>query len=111
MRSIATRALRSGVLPITRIRRYATSVSTSPAGTPEPEMTTLSNKIRVITGVSPQHISTVGIVVDAGSRYESERTSGCGHLLDKLALKVCYPLLLLIWVEWGRQQNDIQMNK
>jgi processing peptidase subunit alpha len=74
--------------PVVRSSRTATTAATSQMIPPEPQLTTLPNKIRVITGISPQHISTVGIVVDMGSRYESERTSGCGHLMDKLALKV-----------------------
>lgn len=51
-------------------------------------MTTLPNKIRVITEPAPGHIHTVALTIDAGTRYESKQTSGVTHLLDKLAWQV-----------------------
>lgn len=54
----------------------------------EPQVTTLPNKIRVITEPAPGHIHTVALSIDAGSRFESARTSGTTHLLDKLAWQV-----------------------
>lgn len=51
-------------------------------------MTTLPNKVRVATENIPGHFHSVGVYVDAGSRYESPRTSGTSHLLDRLAFKV-----------------------
>ncbi|WWC63158.1 uncharacterized protein I303_105758 [Kwoniella dejecticola CBS 10117] len=70
--------------PILR-KGYASSSShiLSPASV----VTTLPNKIRVATESLPGHFHAVGIYVDAGSRFESQRTSGISHLLDRLAFK------------------------
>ena len=68
-------------------RRYkSTEVQLPP--TIEPRVTTLPNKIRVITEPAPGHINTVALTIDAGTRYESPKTSGVTHLLDKLAWQV-----------------------
>ncbi|WVN88616.1 uncharacterized protein L203_103827 [Cryptococcus depauperatus CBS 7841] len=50
-------------------------------------ITTLPNKLRVATEPVPGHFHAVGVYIDAGSRYESHRTSGVSHLLDRLAYK------------------------
>jgi processing peptidase subunit alpha len=62
--------------------------STIPAP-PPPQITTLSNKLRVVTESTPGHFHAVGVYVDAGSRYETKRNSGISHLMDRLAFKVC----------------------
>lgn len=51
------------------------------------QVTTLPNKVRVATENIPGHFHSVGVYVDAGSRYESHKTSGTSHLLDRLAFK------------------------
>jgi processing peptidase subunit alpha len=61
--------------------------STIPAP-PPPQITTLSNKLRVVTESTPGHFHAVGVYVDAGSRYETKRNSGISHLMDRLAFKV-----------------------
>lgn len=64
--------------------------STIPAP-PPPQITTLSNKLRVVTESTPGHFHAVGVYVDAGSRYETKRNSGISHLMDRLAFKVRIP--------------------
>ncbi|WVR07392.1 hypothetical protein IAU60_004433 [Kwoniella sp. DSM 27419] len=54
---------------------------------PTSRVTTLPNRIRVATEDIPGHFHAVGVYVDAGSRFESPRTSGVSHLLDRLAFK------------------------
>ncbi|WRT68260.1 uncharacterized protein IL334_005236 [Kwoniella shivajii] len=71
---------------------YAYSSSSSSSATthtfsPTSVVTTLPNKIRVATEPLPGHFHAVGVYVDAGSRFESSRTSGISHLLDRLAFK------------------------
>lgn len=56
---------------------------------PPVKITTLPNKIRVATESTPGHFSSLGLYVDAGSRYETAPTSGVSHFLDRLAFKVC----------------------
>ncbi|KAJ7459105.1 Metalloenzyme, LuxS/M16 peptidase-like protein [Mycena galericulata] len=51
------------------------------------QLTTLPNKIRVATQSTPGHFSSVGLYIDAGSRYESPATSGASHFLDRMAFK------------------------
>ncbi|KAF8333158.1 mitochondrial processing peptidase [Cantharellus anzutake] len=50
-------------------------------------MTVLPNKLRVVTENSYGHFSSLGVYIDAGSRYESARMSGVSHMLDRMAFK------------------------
>ncbi|KAH7930934.1 hypothetical protein BV22DRAFT_1077511 [Leucogyrophana mollusca] len=59
----------------------------SRAAQPPLQITTLPNKIRVATESTPGHFSSVGLYVDAGSRYENASTSGVSHFLDRMAFK------------------------
>ncbi|KAL4253571.1 peptidase M16 family protein [Abortiporus biennis] len=51
------------------------------------QITTLPNKIRVATESTPGHFSSLGLYVDAGSRYETNANSGVSHFLDRMAFK------------------------
>ncbi|KAG6817929.1 hypothetical protein H0H87_012397 [Tephrocybe sp. NHM501043] len=51
------------------------------------QITTLPNKIRVATDSTPGHFSSVGLYIDAGSRYETPETLGVSHFLDRMAFK------------------------
>ncbi|KAG0700648.1 Metalloenzyme, LuxS/M16 peptidase-like protein [Suillus ampliporus] len=59
----------------------------SQAVQPPLQITTLPNKIRVATESTPGHFSSLGLYVDAGSRYEDSSTSGVSHFLDRMAFK------------------------
>lgn len=50
-------------------------------------VTTLPNGIRVATEALPGHFSGLGVYIDAGSRYETDRLRGVSHLIDRLAFK------------------------
>ncbi|GAA6001972.1 hypothetical protein JCM10207_003018 [Rhodosporidiobolus poonsookiae] len=54
---------------------------------PSLKVTTLPNGIRVASDSTPGHFVAAGVYVDAGSRYESERTRGATHMTDRLAFK------------------------
>ncbi|TXT10794.1 hypothetical protein VHUM_02299 [Vanrija humicola] len=69
--------------PASPLLRRASSASLPPTS----QVTTLPNKVRVATETTPGHFHAVGVYVDAGSRFESHRTSGTSHLLDRLAFK------------------------
>ena len=65
-------------------------------GNPQPlptastlQTTTLDSGVRVATESTPGHFAAIGLYVDCGTRYESHRTRGSSHMLDKLAFKVC----------------------
>jgi processing peptidase subunit alpha len=68
-------------------RRQLSQASLGHQYSPVP-ITTLPNKIRVVTESTPGHFSSVGLYVDAGSRYEDHSTSGASHFLDRMAFKV-----------------------
>jgi len=58
--------------------------------TPTTQVTTLPNKIRVATENTPGHFTSLGLYIDAGTRYETPLTSGVSHFLDRLAFRVSY---------------------
>ncbi|KAF9918331.1 Mitochondrial-processing peptidase subunit alpha [Lobosporangium transversale] len=51
------------------------------------KVTRLSNGVRVATEDSQGHFASLGVYVDAGSRYEDDSTRGVSHILDRLAFK------------------------
>jgi mitochondrial-processing peptidase subunit beta len=58
------------------------------ASIPETKVTTLPNGLRVATESQPwAQTATVGVWIDAGSRYESRETNGTAHFLEHLAFK------------------------
>jgi processing peptidase subunit beta len=53
------------------------------------QTTTLGNGLSIATEYSPYlQTATVGIWIDAGSRAETDSTSGTAHFLEHLAFKV-----------------------
>lgn len=51
------------------------------------QITKLKNGLRVVTDSTPGHFSALGAYIDAGSRYETDSTSGLSHMIDRLAWK------------------------
>eukprot|EP01061_Rhynchopus_euleeides_P038276 TRINITY_DN65733_c0_g1_i1.p1 TRINITY_DN65733_c0_g1~~TRINITY_DN65733_c0_g1_i1.p1 ORF type:complete len:488 (+),score=183.71 TRINITY_DN65733_c0_g1_i1:69-1532(+) len=51
------------------------------------EVSTLSNGFRVATKHTGEETSTVGVWIDAGSRYESWETNGVAHFLEHMTFK------------------------
>lgn len=73
--------------------KFVTQRALHSAPSPPVQITTLLNKLRVATESTPGHFSSVGLYVDAGSRYETPSTSGVSHFIDRMAFKVrCLPL-------------------
>jgi len=54
---------------------------------PETEITTLDNGLRVASENSGFPTATVGLWIDAGSRYETEANNGTAHFLEHMAFK------------------------
>ncbi len=81
----------SRIVPATPslIRRATTS--SHPSSSISPRITTLPNNLRVVTEGAPTYVHSLGVFIDGGTRFESERTSGVTHLLDKMAFKVGTP--------------------
>ena len=57
-------------------------------GAPATRVTTLPNGLRVATESTPfAESATVGVWIDAGSRYETAATNGTAHFLEHMAFK------------------------
>ncbi|KAG4938647.1 hypothetical protein JHK84_044899 [Glycine max] len=57
-------------------------------GAPETRVTTLPNGLRVATESSlASQTATVGVWIDAGSRFETEETNGTAHFLEHMIFK------------------------
>lgn len=51
------------------------------------ELISTNNNVRVACQTTASEITTVGIWIDAGSRYEEARDNGAGNLIQRLAFK------------------------
>lgn len=52
------------------------------------KVTTLSNGLRIATETQPfAHTATVGVWIDAGSRFENDDNNGTAHFLEHMAFK------------------------
>ena len=51
-------------------------------------VSTLSNGMRVATENLGGETATVGVWIDAGSRFEDEKTNGTAHFLEHMSFKV-----------------------
>uniref|UniRef100_A0A2L2Y3M7 Mitochondrial-processing peptidase subunit beta n=1 Tax=Parasteatoda tepidariorum TaxID=114398 RepID=A0A2L2Y3M7_PARTP len=54
---------------------------------PETKVTELDNGFKVATQSSDSGSATVGLWIDAGSRFESPETNGVGNFFEKMLLK------------------------
>mgnify|MGYP001791528308 CR=1 FL=1 len=59
---------------------------------PETSVTTLSNGLRVASENTANPTCTVGLWIDAGSRYETDDTNGVAHFLEHMIFKVSHLL-------------------
>ncbi|KAJ8301794.1 hypothetical protein KUTeg_020781 [Tegillarca granosa] len=76
------------------IRCYSVQAATNPVlNVPETRVTTLGNGLRVATEDSGAPTCTVGVWIDAGSRYENEKNNGTAHFLEHMAFKVSVDIL------------------
>lgn len=74
---------------------------------PEVKVTTLENGLRVATENTGIPTATVGLWIDAGSRYETAQNNGVAHFLEHMAFKVnarCFTLVLCV-AHTSRQLN------
>lgn len=73
-----------GVSDIPKPHMNAANLSAMPVT----EVTTLGNGFRVASENVDGETATVGVYIDAGSRFENERTNGAAHFLEHMAFKV-----------------------
>lgn len=72
-----------------QVRRLATAVGYKQAlvNVPPTRLSVLDNGIRVATEDSGAATATVGLWIDAGSRYENSKNNGVAHFLEHMAFK------------------------
>ncbi len=73
-----------------RAAGIARQLSTYPAyilNAPVTEVTKTSNGVRVASETAHGETATVGVWIDAGSRYETEKNNGAAHFLEHMAFK------------------------
>ncbi|TNN40232.1 Cytochrome b-c1 complex subunit 1, mitochondrial [Liparis tanakae] len=78
---------RSPILLSLRRSHASVSYAQSLAGAPETHLTTLDNGLRVASEDTGHATCTVGLWINAGSRYESEKNNGAGFFLEHMAFK------------------------
>eukprot|EP00897_Mesotaenium_endlicherianum_P003888 jgi/Mesen1/3527/ME000197S02544 len=90
VRAFASQAL---ALPDDRFMKYNSPVPvpvdhTDVLRTPVTNITTLDNGMRVASESSPlAETATIGVWIDAGSRYETQATNGTAHMLEHMIFK------------------------
>lgn len=65
--------------------------------------------IRVATEDWGSQTATVGIWIDAGSRYENEKNNGVAHFMEHMAFKVTQnfaELFIVNWVKIGQLHSS-----
>lgn len=69
---------------------YGTATATASKiilNVPETKVTTIDNGLRIASEDSRLPTCTVGIWIDAGSRYENDKNNGVAHFLEHMAFK------------------------
>lgn len=68
-------------------RAFTRALAHAVSESPQTQISTLKNGLRIVTDSTPGHFSALGAYVDAGSRYETNKTSGISHMIDRMAWK------------------------
>ncbi|XP_036389081.1 cytochrome b-c1 complex subunit 1, mitochondrial-like [Megalops cyprinoides] len=79
--------IRSPALLSGRRGQASVSYAQSLLGIPETQLTTLDNGLRVASEETGHGTCTVGLWINCGSRYETEKNNGTGFFLEHLAFK------------------------
>ncbi|XP_013917072.1 PREDICTED: mitochondrial-processing peptidase subunit beta [Thamnophis sirtalis] len=81
-------AANTALLHLGKNRFRATNVAPQiVVNVPETKVSTLDNGLRVASEDSGLTTCTVGLWIDAGSRYENEKNNGTAHFLEHMAFK------------------------
>lgn len=73
--------------PIRRLQSTLSAYEESLYNVPETHVTTLPSGLRVASEDSGGETCTVGVWIDAGSRFENEKNNGTAHFLEHMAFK------------------------
>ncbi|XP_052862564.1 mitochondrial-processing peptidase subunit beta-like [Anopheles cruzii] len=66
---------------------YAAAFKSALSNEPATEVTTLDSGLRVASETLPTQLATVGLYVDAGSRYEDKHNNGTANFFEHVAFK------------------------
>uniref|UniRef100_A0A5S6QTR2 Mitochondrial-processing peptidase subunit beta n=1 Tax=Trichuris muris TaxID=70415 RepID=A0A5S6QTR2_TRIMR len=66
---------------------HSLSYKDSVINMPETHVTTMKNGLKVASEDSGSLTSTIGVWIDAGSRYENDKNNGVAHFLEHMAFK------------------------
>jgi len=84
-------AIRSSITKATAARSLSTEAAVSYKNAlltaPETRVTTLANGLRVASEQTANKTATVGLYIDAGSRFETASTNGTAHFLEHMLFK------------------------
>ena len=69
------------------LEQLAARASVSAVNIPETKVTQLANGLRVASEDSGIPTTTVGLWIDAGSRFETDKNNGVAHFLEHMAFK------------------------
>ena len=83
----ATRSLASKVVRQQARSSSALAFPDSVRNAPATEVSTLANGLRVASEGGHGETATVGVFIDAGSRYETAQNNGSAHFLEHMAFK------------------------
>ncbi|KAJ1374313.1 Mitochondrial-processing peptidase subunit beta [Parelaphostrongylus tenuis] len=73
---------------LTPLRRLRSAANTArEVFFPETVVTTLPSGFRIATEDTKSSTATIGVWIDAGSRYENEKNNGTAHFLEHMAFK------------------------
>jgi len=72
---------------LTGVRNMSMDYKSAVMAQAETKVTTLDNGLRVATEYTPHQTATVGVYIDAGSRFETEANNGTAHFLEHMAFK------------------------
>lgn len=86
-RFLSTPGLKSDILVRNQSSLAGTSVKQLLVNVPETRVTSINNGMRIATEDSGLATATVGIWIDAGSRYETPKNNGVAHFLEHMAFK------------------------
>jgi len=69
------------------LEQLASRASVSAVNIPQTQVTQLANGMRVASEDSGIPTTTVGLWIDAGSRFETDKSNGVAHFLEHMAFK------------------------
>ncbi|XP_050536678.1 mitochondrial-processing peptidase subunit beta [Daktulosphaira vitifoliae] len=78
---------RSGAIQATSRWRSTAAPSSVQVNVPETKVTTLDNGMRVATEDNGSETATVGLWIDAGSRWETSQNNGVAHFVEHMIFK------------------------